>query len=82
MEALLDDTLLKVRYIRKDVDCAERATDMMEEVNLLDKKLRVAAGEMEGAYLDADDLTERRRRMEGMVRRSMEYDSNVHATPA
>lgn len=35
---------------------------------------------MDGIVLDADDLAERRRRMEGMVRLFMEYNEDEHGS--
>lgn len=41
LQHLVDDILFKIRYLRRDVQTVERAADLMEEVGMLYKTLRV-----------------------------------------
>lgn len=82
LSSLASDMLVKVRYLKHDVQTVERAAELMEEVGLLDKTLRVSTGEIKGVCLNYDDLKEQRRRMEGMVRMSMVYDEGKHGSKA
>lgn len=73
--------LFKVRYLKRDVQTVNRAAQLMEKVSMLDKFFRVNTGKMQGIWRDLADLTDRRRRMDGMVRVSMEYDESKHSIP-
>lgn len=78
----LSDILLKTRYLKKDVQTVERAAELMEEVCILDKTLQVSMGEVQGLCLNYDDLQQQRKRVEGMVRISMEYNEKTHGNRA
>lgn len=54
--------------------------ELMEEVGLLDKTLRVSTGEMTRVCLSIDDLREQRHRMEGMIRIRMLYGESKHGS--
>lgn len=79
---LADEVFFKARYLQSDFQALERSAELMEDVGLLDKTIRLASGEMEETYLDAEDLAERRRYMESMVRMSIPYDENNHSSRA
>lgn len=77
---LVKRKLFKTRYLRTDIQTVERSAEMMEDAGLFDSTLSVVTGELNRVCLDADDLTEQRRRMEGMVKRSMPYDAKKHGS--
>lgn len=80
--SIIRDIIFKIRYMKQDVQTVERAAELMEEVGLLDKTLRVSNGEMICVCLSVEELKEQRRRMEGVVRLSMRYDGVKYGSSA
>lgn len=48
--------------------------DLMDSIGVLDESLRVAIGEVEGVCLDCNNLTEKLKAIERVVRETTVYD--------
>lgn len=77
---IVDGILFKIRYLKNDVQPVDRAAKLMQEVELLEKTLRISTGEIRGVCVDYDDLQQKRKRVECIVRESMKCDKEVHGS--